>query len=131
MRITGAHSIIYTKHPRRDREFFRDVLKLRSVDVGDGWLIFALPPSEVAFHPSKKNDLHELFLLCDNVKQLVSELQKSGVKCDEVEQQPWGYLTKIKLPGGGKLGVYQPLHTRPETVGTKVSKRKQPARNKR
>ena len=99
--------------------------------MGDGWLIFGLPPSEVAFHPSKKNDLHELYLLCDNVEQLVSELKKSGVKCDKVETQTWGYLTKIKLPGGGKLAVYQPLHERPETVVTKVSKRKPPARNRR
>jgi hypothetical protein len=128
MRITGAHSIIYTKHPGRDRAFFRDVLKLRNVDVGDGWLIFALPPSEVAFHPSKKNNLHEFYLLCDNVKQLVSQLKESGVKCDKVEQQTWGYITKIKLPGGGKVGIYQPLHERPKTVGTKALKRKPPTR---
>ena len=130
MRITGAHSIIYSKHPKRDREFFRDVLKLPNIDVGDGWLVFALPPSEVAFHPSEKNDLHEFYLLCDSVKQLVSQLKKSGVKCDKVEQQAWGYMTNIKLPGGGKLGIYQPLHKRPKTVGTKVSKRRPPARNR-
>ena len=131
MMITGAHSIIYTKHPKKDRAFFRDVLRLPGVDVGDGWLIFGLPPSEVAFHPSEKNNLHEFYLLCDDIKKLVSQLSNSKVKCSKIEQQSWGYLTRVRLPGGGKLGIYQPLHTRPEKATAGVSKKKPSARTNR
>ena len=111
--ITGAHSIIYSKNPDVDRAFFRDVLKLTNVDAGGGWLIFGLPPAEVAVHPSDKNDVHELYLICDDVAALVEEMTKRNVVCEPVQNQGWGLLTSITLPGGGKLGIYQPRHARP------------------
>ncbi|HEY2956453.1 MAG TPA: extradiol dioxygenase [Candidatus Eisenbacteria bacterium] len=114
--ITGAHSIIYSAKPEADRAFFRDVLKLPSVDVGFGWLIFALPPSEVAVHPSERSDVHELYLLCDDVEAFVAEMKERGVVCGPVEDRGWGLLTQLTLPGGGKLGVYQPRHERPKPM---------------
>jgi hypothetical protein len=119
--ISGAHSVIYSTKPEQDRAFFRDVLKLPSVDVGGGWLIFGLPPAEVAVHPSDKNDVHELYLMCDDVEALVAELRKHHIACGPVQDQGWGLLTHLTLPGGGKLGVYQPRHARPEVMGTEKS----------
>lgn len=114
--IVGAHSIIYSKSPDADRVFLRDVLKLPNVDVGDGWLIFGLPPAEVAVHPSGKNDVHELYLMCDDVEAFVAEMRKRNVACDPVQNQGWGLLTQLTLPGGGRLGVYQPRHARPKAM---------------
>ena len=114
MKITGAHSIIYSKDPEADRAFLRDVLKLTYVDVGEGWLIFGLPPSEMAVHPSRKNDVHEFYLMCDDVKAFVREMKKRKIACGPPEDMGWGVLTHVTLPGGGKLGVYQPRHARPK-----------------
>jgi len=111
--ITGAHSIIYSTNPEADRAFLRDVLKFPSVDVGHGWLIFGLPPAEVAVHPSERNDIHEFYLMCDDVEALVREMNSHGVECSAVQNQGWGLLTQLTLPGGGKLGIYQPRHARP------------------
>ena len=111
--INGAHSIIYSTNPEADRAFFRDVLELPNVDVGDGWLIFGLPPAEVAVHPSDENDLHEFYLMTDDLDLEIRGLQKAGVTCDAVSQQGWGRSTRIQLPGGGTLGLYQPRHQRP------------------
>ena len=111
--ITGAHSIVYSKNADADRAFLRDVLALPSVDVGGGWLIFGLPPAEVAVHPSDKNDVHEFYLMCDDINGFVSDLKARGITCSEVQDQGWGILTSVTLPGGGKLGVYQPRHARP------------------
>ena len=116
--IIGAHSIIYSKSPGADRAFLRDVLGLPSVDAGEGWLIFGLPPAEVAVHPSDENDVHELYLMCDDVAALVTALEKRGVSCGPVQNQGWGLLTQVTLPGGGKLGIYQPRHARPKPLGT-------------
>jgi hypothetical protein len=114
--ITGAHAIIYSTDPEADRAFLRDVIKLTHVDVGEGWLIFGLPPAEVAVHPSDKNDVHELYLLCDDVEALVSDMQQRHVPCSPVRNQGWGLLTSVTLPGGGSLGVYQPRHARPKPM---------------
>jgi hypothetical protein len=114
--ITGAHSIIYSADAEADRAFLRDVLKFPHVDVGDGWLIFGLPPAEVAVHPSSKNDVHEFYLMCDDVDAFVAEMATHSVECTPVQNQGWGLLTQITLPGGGKLGVYQPRHARPENI---------------
>lgn len=114
--IVGAHSIIFSANPEADRVFLRDVLKLPSVDVGDGWLIFGLPPAEVAVHPSDNNDVHELYLMCDDVDELVAMLKKHNVPCGAVQNQSWGLLTQVTLPGGGKLGIYQPRHARPNPM---------------
>jgi hypothetical protein len=111
--IHGAHVIICSKDSEADRAFFRDVLTYESVDAGHGWLIFALPPSEVAVHPSAENNVHELFLMCDDVHALIDEMKKKKVKCSPVDEQRWGSITRLALPGGGTLGVYQPKHPSP------------------
>ena len=111
--LTGAHAIIYSSNAEVDRAFLRDVLKLGNVDAGGGWLIFALPPAEVAVHPASENGRHELYLMCDDVAAFVGEMKKRGVSCSAVSEQRWGILTEVTLPGGGKLGVYQPRHARP------------------
>ena len=108
--ITGAHVIVYSKDPDADRAFFRDVLKFTSVDAGHGWLIFALPPAETAFHPSEKNDLHELYFMCDDLNATMEWLKGKNVKCGAVTEERWGSLTHVSLPGGGKIGLYQPKH---------------------
>lgn len=125
--IIGAHSIIYSTSPEADRAFFRDVLSLTHVDVGGGWLIFGLPPSEVAVHPSDKNEVHELYLMCDDVEAFVAQMKERGVATAPVENQGWGLLTSVTLPGGGKLGVYEPRHGRPEPMGAAKAAKK-PAR---
>src|SRR3989442_4816947 len=114
--ITGAHSIIYSKDAEADRVFLRDVLKLTNVDVGGGWLIFGLPPAEVAVHPSEKNDVHEFYFMCDDLEVFIAELKKHHIACDPVDDQGYGLLTQLTLPGGGKLGVYQPRHARPKPM---------------
>lgn len=111
--ITGAHVVVYSSDAEADRAFLRDVLGLAHVDAGDGWLIFALPPSEVAVHPSETNDQHELFLLCEDIEAFVAEMQARGVACTEIRALGWGRLTQLTLPGGGTIGVYQPRHARP------------------
>jgi hypothetical protein len=114
--IIGAHSIIYSKDAEADRAFLKDVLQLPSVDVGHGWLIFGLPPAEVAVHPSDGNDVHEFYLMCDDVEAFIAEMNARGVVCGTVHNQGWGLLTQVVLPGGGKLGVYQPRHARPDAM---------------
>jgi catechol 2,3-dioxygenase-like lactoylglutathione lyase family enzyme len=113
--INGAHVIVYSKDPESDRAFFRDVLKFPTVDAGHGWLIFALPPAEAAFHPSEKNDLHELYFMCDDLKATMESLKGKKVKCGPVKEERWGSITTISLPGGGKIGLYQPKH--PTAIG--------------
>ncbi len=122
--IIGAHSIISSTRPEADRAFLRDVLELPSVDVGDGWLIFGLPPAEVAVHPSGKNDVHEFYLMCDDIDAFVAAMKKHDVPCSPVNDLGWGLLTQLSLPGGGKLGVYQPRHARPKAMGSATSKTK-------
>ncbi|PYQ32786.1 MAG: extradiol dioxygenase [Acidobacteria bacterium] len=117
--IIGAHSIIYSKEPDADRAFLRDVLKLPNVDVGGGWLIFGLPPAEVAVHPGDKNNVHEFYLMVDDVETLIAEMKKRNIACGPVHNQGWGLLTQITLPGGGKLGVYQSRHARPKAMSVK------------
>jgi len=112
--LIGAHSIIYSTNAEADRAFLRDVLALPSVDVGHGWLIFGLPPTELAVHPSDKNDVHEFYLMTDDVDALVAEMKARNIACSPVQNQGWGLLTQLTLPGGGRLGVYQPRHARPK-----------------
>lgn len=114
--INGAHIVIYSTDPEADRAFLRDTLKLPNVDVGGGWLIFGLPPAEAAFHPSEKNDVHEVFLMCEDIEAFIGEMQQQGVTTTAVQEQRWGRLTQITLPGGGKLGVYEPRHARPAAL---------------
>ena len=111
--VSGAHVIIYSKDAEADKAFFRDVLKLANVDVGHGWLIFGLPPSELAVHPSSENDRHEFYLMCDDIKAFVRQIAEQKIACSEVQDEGWGLLVQLTLPGGGKLGVYEPRHARP------------------
>jgi hypothetical protein len=111
--IFGAHVIVYSKDAAADRAFLRDILGFASVDAGHGWLIFALPPSEIAIHPADENDGHELYLMCDDLKTEIKALAKKGVHCSDVHEARWGSITKIKLPGGGEVGLYQPKHPSP------------------
>ena len=117
--ISGAHVIVYSKDAEADRAFFREVLGFKSVDAGHGWLIFALPPGEAAFHPAEENDRHELYLMCDDLKAEMAELKEKGVTCSKVHQERWGSITTIPLPGGGKIGLYQPKHPTALGLGSK------------
>jgi catechol 2,3-dioxygenase-like lactoylglutathione lyase family enzyme len=120
--IVGAHSIIYSKDAEADRRFLRDVLGFPSVDAGGGWLIFGLPASEVAVHPSDGDERHEFYLMSDDIQGFVRKLVRSKVPCSPVHEEAWGSLTLVTLPGGGRLGVYQPKHRRPGD-GTRPRKR--------
>ena len=111
--ISGAHIVIYSKDAVADRNLLKDVLEFPYVDVGHDWLIFRLPPSEAAVHPSDENDRHELFLMCDDVEATVEALEARGVACEPLSTQGWGKSTRLRLPGGGMLGLYQPRHARP------------------
>lgn len=111
--ITGAHAIIDSKDAAADRAFLREVLGFPHVDVGGGWLIFGLPPTELAVHPAEKNDVCELYLLCDNIDDVVAQLTEREVVCGDVEELSWGFMTRITLPGGGTVPIYQPRHQRP------------------
>ena len=123
--IHGAHVLLYSKDPEADRTFFRDVLELRSVDVGGGWLIFALPPAELAVHPGEFAQVHAahsllgavLYLMCDNLQETIDSLRRKKVSCTEIEEQPWGIRTTIKLPSGSEIGLYQPTHVSPLDLG--------------
>src|SRR5476651_1682489 len=98
--FSGAHVIVYSKNAEVDRAFFRDVLGFASVDAGHGWLIFALPAAEAAVHPAEGGDRHELYLMCDDLKDEIAALSEKGVRCSDVQEARWGSITKIRLPGG-------------------------------
>jgi catechol 2,3-dioxygenase-like lactoylglutathione lyase family enzyme len=108
--ITGAHVIVYSRDADADRAFLRDVLEYPHVDAGGGWLIFKLPPAEVAVHPTENAGSHELYLMCDDVTATIAQLDAKGVQCGPVSDEGWGLLTTIRMPGGGDLGLYEPRH---------------------
>ena len=109
--ITGVHALVFSKDAEAVRGFFRDVLGLSSVDAGGGWLIFALPPAELADDPAEASGAHELYLMCDDIAATVRELEGKGVQfAGPVSDQGFGLMTRIKLPGGGELGLYEPRH---------------------
>ena len=109
--INGAHVIIYSRDAEADRTFFRDVLAYPHVDAGDGWLIFRLPPAELAFHPAAGDQRQELYLMCDNITQTVDELTGRGVEfARPITDAGWGRTTALRLPGGAEVGLYQPRH---------------------
>jgi predicted enzyme related to lactoylglutathione lyase len=114
--ITGAHAIVFAEDPGAARAFFADALGLRSVDAGGGWLIFALPPAELACHPTAPEDSgrHELFLMCDDIEATVAELEAEGVELvAPISEAGFGRMTRLRVPGGGELGLYQPTHPSP------------------
>ena len=108
--IFGAHIVLYSKDAEADRAFFSDVLGLKSVNAGHGWLIFTLPPAEAAFHPSEENGLHELFFVCDDLPAEIAALAAKNVVLSEVEEARWGSMVRMKLPGGSDISLYQPKH---------------------
>jgi hypothetical protein len=112
--ITGAHAIIFSQHAEGLRAFLRDVLGFPSVDAGGGWLIFALPPAELAAHPTEGDPKHELYLMCDDIEATTAELEAKGVEfTGPVSDEGFGLMTAIRLPGGGELGLYEPRHPTP------------------
>jgi len=113
--IYGTHVVLYSANAEADRVFFRDVLGYPFTDAGHGWLIFTLPPAEVAIHPAEVDNRHELYLMCDDLQGEIQALQDKGVQCSEIEEARWGSVTKIQLPGGGKVGLYEPKHPSPLT----------------
>jgi hypothetical protein len=125
--IHGAHAIIFSKDADADRAFFKKVLKFSSVDAGGGWSIFALPPSEIAFHPSDE-DMHQIYLMCDDVRAFIQAMKKRKVKCSAIQEERWGSITNVTLPGGGTLGVYQPKHALAHAKKTTKAKPKKKKR---
>ena len=123
--IVGSHVIIYSRDEAADRAFLRDVLKLPHVDVGGGWLIFGLPPSEVTVHPTDGAQSHELYLMCRDVEEFVQAMRGRSLTCTPVRNERWGLLTQLTLPGGGKLGVYEPRHARPKQTRMPSARRAQ------
>jgi catechol 2,3-dioxygenase-like lactoylglutathione lyase family enzyme len=117
--ISGAHVIVYSKDAEADRVFFSDVLGFKSVDAGHGWLIFALPPAEAAFHPSADNGPHELYFMCDGLEAEMASLAKKGVKSSKLQETRWGSIAQMRLPSGGQIGLYQPKHPTALGLGLK------------
>lgn len=115
--IHGAHVVLYSADAEADREFFRDVLQYPCVDAGQNWLIFALPPAELAVHPAASDGGHELFLMCDDIEAFIEQMSQRGIECAELSIERWGSLTRLTLPSGATLGVYEPSHASPLTVG--------------
>jgi predicted enzyme related to lactoylglutathione lyase len=112
--ITGMHAIVFSKQADQAREFFKDILGFDSVDAGGGWLIFALPPAELAVHPTDDAGSHELYLICDNIEQTTEELKRKGVELVEpIADQGWGLLTRLRLSSGDEIGLYEPKHPQP------------------
>ena len=118
--INGAHVLLYSKDADADRAFFHDVLNLRAVDAGGGWLIFALPPAELAVHPGSGDFVQQhadhnllgavVYFMCDDVRAVIRELAAKSVKCTEIGEEAWGIRTTIPLPSGAAVGLYQPTH---------------------
>jgi predicted enzyme related to lactoylglutathione lyase len=112
--ITGMHAIVFSPDAVKVRAFFADVLNMPAVDAGGGWLIFALPPAELAVHPADGDTHHELYLMCDDIHATLTELRAKGVEvARDVSDQGWGLLAAIRLPDGGEFPIYQPLHPSP------------------
>jgi predicted enzyme related to lactoylglutathione lyase len=118
--INGVHALIYAEDAEKVRAFFRDVLGFASVDAGQGWLIFALPPAELGIHPAEGESRYQLYLMCDDVEATVEELKGKGVQIAQpIRDEGWGLVTAIEMPGGGQLGLYQPRHPTALGVGSK------------
>jgi hypothetical protein len=120
--ITGVHSLLYSSDAKADSVFFRQILGLPHVDVGNGWLIFGLPPAELAVHPADGNNTSELYLLCEDIEKFINAMSAKKIACTPVREQRWGLVTQLTLPSGGKLGVYQPRHPRPKPMIVKTAK---------
>lgn len=115
MAIIGVHALLYSKKAEETRALLRDVFGFHTVDAGHGWLIFAAPPAELAVHPTDGTEYHELYLMCDDIEATCAELRGKGVATSEIQEQPWGRVTQIRLPSGAELGMYEPRH--PVAIG--------------
>jgi len=115
--IIGSHVMVQSRNPSADKAFFGGVLNFPSVDAGGGFLIFAAPPSEIAIHDSDRNDIHQLYLMCEDAGRFIAEMRRLSIACTEPSRQGWGTVFEITLPGGGKLKVYEPHHPRPDSAG--------------
>ncbi|MGH7562223.1 MAG: VOC family protein [Gemmatimonadales bacterium] len=106
MAVIGAHVLLYTSEAEAVRGIFRDVFGWKHVDAGGGWLIFALPPAELAVHPAEGPTFdsgvrHQLTLMCDDIGATVRDLVKRGITVrGEPEDEGWGIHVTLKLPGG-------------------------------
>lgn len=117
--ITGTHAMIYNKDAEATRAFFRDVLELDYIDTGGGWLIFALPPAELGIHPTEGDGVHEVFLMCDDIRATVKDLKSKGVEFTQpIQDAGFGLMTSLRIPGGSELGIYEPKHPSPEPART-------------
>ena len=114
--IRAAHVILYSTNAEADRAFFRDVLEYPFVDAGHDWLIFALPPAELAIHPADGGGAHELYLICDDLVAFIAQMSEHGLPCSDPHTERWGLITDLTLPGGGTIGVYEPTHPSPLNV---------------
>jgi hypothetical protein len=123
MKILGAHVIVYSKKADADRKFLAELFGTQGADAGGGWMIYALPPAEIAVHPGDEGNTHELYVMVDDVEAFAAAMKKKKVACDAVSDQRWGMLTSITLPSGGKLGVYQPKHASPIIPARRTSKK--------
>ena len=117
--IIGAHTLWYSANPEADRAFLRDVIGLKAIDIGRGWMIFAMPPSEAAVHPADQGTAtgHDhpmltahVYFMCDDLDAMLAEFSKKGVTFTDPQRQPWGIVSQLRLPSGGEIGIYQPLH---------------------
>lgn len=125
--IIGAHILLQSRNDKADQAFLTQVLKLSSVDAGEGFLIFGLPPSEVAVHTSDQNDIHQLHLMCEDIEEFVAEMEELGIDVLPPADRGWGTVTEVTMPGGGKLSVYEPHHKRPKAKA-QAARKKAPGR---
>ena len=126
--IIGAHVMLQSTNDKADMAFLTDVLKLPSINAGGGYMIYGIPPAEMSIHGSDRNDVHQLYFMCENIAAFTGDMTRHGIPFSTPVRRSWGTATEITLPGGGKLGVYQPHHTRPEPAGAKPATRKKSAR---
>jgi len=126
--IIGAHIMLQSRDDKADQAFLTEVLKLASVDAGDGFLIFGLPPAEVAVHEGEMNDVHQLHLMCEDIDDFVAAMEGLGIEALPPTNRGWGTVTEVTMPGGGKLSVYEPHHKRPKAKAAAAKKKKTPAR---
>lgn len=124
--ITSVHAMVFSTRPEADRAFLRDVLGLIHVDAGGGFMIYGVPTAELAIHEGGANDVHELWLMCNDVEAFVETMQARGIACPDVDDRGWGLATQVALPGGGKLGVYEPRHPQPQHAAPKASAKATP-----
>lgn len=125
--IIGAHIMLESTNDNADRKFLTEVLKLDSINAGGGYMIFGIPPAEVSIHGSERNDVHKLYFMCDDIAAFTGDMTRHGIAFSTPERQGWGTVTEITLPGGGRLGVYQPRHERPKPAGVKAAAKKKTA----